>query len=65
MLAVLYFNNRLVPEAIMIGAILTIPYLLGNILGAKIFHPEWEKTYHAVAYFIIAASALSGLPFLD
>ncbi|MEP2530961.1 sulfite exporter TauE/SafE family protein [Shimia sp.] len=52
-----------VPVAL--GLALIIPNLIGNWLGGIIFRPEYEKTYRAVAYVIIAASAISGLPFLS
>jgi hypothetical protein len=39
-----------------------LPYLLGNWLGAALFRPELELLYRRVAYAIIAASAILGLP---
>jgi len=65
MLAVLHSFGHLVTEAIWIGVILAIPYLLANIAGAAIFNPKREGAYRALAYVIIAASALSGLPLFD
>ena len=49
-------------SAIAIGAVATLPYLIGNIIGQRIFDPEKEKVYRWVAYAIIAISALRGLP---
>ncbi|MCP5072558.1 MAG: sulfite exporter TauE/SafE family protein [Rhodobacteraceae bacterium] len=54
---------ELVP--VMIGVLLIVPYTLGNITGAAIFDPDRAQLYRWVAYGIIAASALSGLPLLD
>lgn len=50
-------------EPFVIAALLIVPYVLANILGAAIFRPEAGRTWRAVAYTIIAVSALSGLPF--
>ena len=47
---------------LVLGIILILPNLLGNMAGAAIFRPELEKTYRVVAYAVIAASAISGLP---
>lgn len=47
------------------GAVLAGPYLLANMAGAAMFRPEAEQTYRRVAYAIIAASAVLGLPLWD
>lgn len=65
MIAVLGLNGYLVASAVLIGALLTVPYLLGNVLGGYLFAPKFERGYRAVAYIIIAVSALNGLPILD
>ncbi|PSL21673.1 sulfite exporter TauE/SafE family protein [Shimia abyssi] len=59
------FQGLLAAVPVVLGLSLTVPNLLGNYLGGKIFRPEHEKTYRMVAYAIIAASAISGLPFLS
>jgi uncharacterized membrane protein YfcA len=50
------------PQALMMGALMAVPNVIGNFVGAAIFNPEKEKLYRNVAYAIIAISALSGLP---
>lgn len=65
MLAVLFVYGMLVPTALVIGAILIVPYTLANIAGAAMFNPNREGMYRAIAYVIIAASAISGLPIWD
>lgn len=50
---------------VMIGAMLIVPNLVGNIVGGWLFRPAHEALYRWVAYVIIAASALSGLPLWD
>ncbi|GAA6178633.1 sulfite exporter TauE/SafE family protein [Shimia sp. NS0008-38b] len=46
------------------GLALTVPAMAGNLLGAWLFHPRYEKIYRSVAYLLIALAALSGLPFV-
>lgn len=48
--------------AVLLGISLIIPNLLGNVIGARIFQPGYEQAYRGVAYVIIAASAVAGLP---
>ncbi len=49
-------------EAIVIGLLLIAPYICANIAGAKLFNPEAEGQFRMVAYIVIAASAILGLP---
>lgn len=49
-------------KAIVIGLILIGPYVVANILGARLFNPAAERQFRTVAYIIIAASAILGLP---
>lgn len=65
MIAVLHLNGFLVASAVLLGAMLTLPYLVGNVLGGFLFAPGYERLYRAVAYIIIAISALNGLPLFD
>ncbi|KPU84097.1 hypothetical protein JI58_05950 [Marinosulfonomonas sp. PRT-SC04] len=65
MIAVLQINGFLVVSALALGALLALPYLVGNVLGGWLFRPRFEGGYRAVAYSIIAISALNGLPLFD
>lgn len=65
MITVLHLNGYLVVSAVLTGAMLAVPYLLGNVIGGWLFAPGYERIYRWVAYFIIAASALNGLPLFD
>ena len=62
LLAVMQTGGLLVFSALAIGAVMILPYLLGNWLGAVLFRPEAETLYRRIAYAIIAGSAVLGLP---
>lgn len=47
------------------GIILALPNAVGNLAGQAIFDPARAKVYRGVAYAIVAASALMGLPIWD
>ncbi|WP_281856133.1 sulfite exporter TauE/SafE family protein [Litoreibacter halocynthiae] len=55
----------LTTEAIILGVILLIPYGIGAKLGQAIFIPRFEVFYRNIAYAIIAAAILMGLPLWD
>ncbi len=46
-----------------LGLILSVPYLLGNLSGAALFRPDKERVFRYTAYTLIAGSAVIGLPF--
>lgn len=62
LLAVLWWKGFLVASALTLGILMIAPYLLGNWLGAALFRPGHEALYRRVAYALIAASAIMGLP---
>jgi len=64
-LPVMALSGVLTWVPIMIGFIMILPMLVGNVIGARLFDPEKEKLYRGVAYAIIAISAIKGLPFFD
>lgn len=61
MLIGFFLAGRLFALPVMLGVVLTLPSLMGNLLGGAIFNPRYESLYRGVAYVIIAASGLSGL----
>ncbi len=63
MLAVMALFAQLVPGAVVLGLALAVPYMAGNALGGWLFRPRAARLYRAVAYGIIAISAVSGMPF--
>ncbi len=65
MIAVLYLRGFLQASAVVLGILLILPYLLGNWIGGLLFRPEAEALYRRIAYAIIAASAIHGLPIWD
>lgn len=65
MIGVLTVMGRMEPASLVLGFALAVPYLAGNLLGGWLFRPGYERAYRAVAYGLIAISALSGLPLFD
>lgn len=58
----LWLQGLLRVEALWLGLVLVAPYALGNRLGQALFDPGREGLYRWVAYAIIAAAAVAGLP---
>lgn len=58
-------NGLLEWTPILLGLVLVPVYLGAVAIGSALFDPARERLYRAVAYTIIAASALSGLPIWD
>lgn len=47
---------------VFLGLLVGIPNLVANMLGARLFDPSNESVFRTVAYLVIAASAIIGLP---
>ena len=62
LLPALAIFGRLDFSAVLLGILLIAPNLAGSVTGAYLFRPAYERVYRGVAYVIIAASAISGLP---
>jgi uncharacterized membrane protein YfcA len=62
MIAVFWASDLFVLHAAVLGLIAGVPNVVANMLGAKLFNPAAETTFRRVAYAIIAASAIIGLP---
>jgi uncharacterized membrane protein YfcA len=62
---VFWVQGVLLVDMVMIGLIMIVPTMLGNLIGARLFDPRYEKIYRFVAYAIIGFSALRGLPIWD
>jgi uncharacterized membrane protein YfcA len=62
MLAILGSFGLLDVTAVLVALLLVPVYMLANAMGARLFDPGREGQFRAVAYAIIAVSALLGLP---
>lgn len=60
--AMLWLSGMMVWKIILLGLLVGIPNLIANKLGALMFDPKAEALFRAVAYIVIAASAIIGLP---
>ena len=58
----LTFRGLLTAERIWLGLILILPYGLATLVGQRIFDPEKEAVFRAVAYVVILGSVLMSLP---
>ena len=61
-LAMLAVAGAVAALPFVIGVLLILPNLLGNLLGGWIFRPDAERFYRAAGYAIIALAAITGLP---
>ena len=62
MIAVIAAFGLLQAGAMIAGLLLSLPYMAVNWIGGRLFDPAREKLFRGVAYVIIAASAILGLP---
>lgn len=62
MIGVFVIFDLLDPLAITAGLLCVPLYMLANVAGAWLFDPNAERLFRAVAYIVIAASAILGLP---
>ena len=63
LLGVVTLRGELALAPLLLGLCMAIPCAIGNVIGARIFNPDKAGIYKAVAYMVIAASAIIGLPF--
>ncbi|MFA3917780.1 sulfite exporter TauE/SafE family protein [Ruegeria hyattellae] len=62
LVAFLALASRLDPAIALTGLLLTVPNMLGNLIGSALFVPEREKLYRSAAYALIFGVALAGMP---
>lgn len=65
LLLLIWFNGQLNWSGFVTGLTLVPIFVLANMAGGAIYRPGNERIYRAVAYVIVGASALSGLPIWD
>ncbi len=62
LVGVLALRGDLVWVPIVLGLMLAVPAMIGNMIGAAIFNPDKAGVYRGVAYVVVASSAILGLP---
>ncbi|MFY0680287.1 MAG: sulfite exporter TauE/SafE family protein [Thalassovita sp.] len=50
---------------VMLGLALIVPNLLGNLVGAAMFQPQYQSLYRGVGYGVTLLSGVAGLPLWD
>lgn len=64
MLTFLY-RDLITLEAFLIGVLLVPSYLIGGLLGQKLFNPAHERLFRGLAYAIILLAAITGSPVFE
>ncbi|MBL1436380.1 MAG: sulfite exporter TauE/SafE family protein [Rhodobacteraceae bacterium] len=64
-LATLLVRGLVTAEAAVIGLLLVPSYMLGGLIGQRLFNPARERLFRGVAYGIILLAAVAGLPIFD
>lgn len=59
---VLWLSGLLVWQIVLLGLLVGVPNIIANAIGARLFDPHAEALFRNVAYIVIAASAIVGLP---
>ena len=62
MTLLMWLSGLMIPDIAILGLLVGVPNLIANALGARLFDPEAEQLFRRVAYIVIAASAIVGLP---
>lgn len=62
LLALMWGTGLMVWPVFALGVLVGVPNLIANALGALLFDPSAERLFRAVAYVVIASSAILGLP---
>ena len=55
-------TGQVVWPVLWLGLLAGVPNVIANIIGARLFDPKRERLFRTVAYIVIAASAILGLP---
>ncbi|MGR3436369.1 MAG: sulfite exporter TauE/SafE family protein [Shimia sp.] len=62
LLPVMALTGALPPQGVWLGLLLLAPYGIGTLIGQALFRPGAEALYRRVAYGVIGAAILLGLP---
>lgn len=60
----LWLQGLAPPRALWLGVILLVPYALGSFVGVRLFNPDRAALYRRIAYLLIGAAGVAGLPIL-
>lgn len=64
-LPLMALGGVLTPAALWLGSLMVVPYGVATLVGQALFTPARQGIYRTVAYIMIAASVLIGLPLWD
>lgn len=62
MMPMLWVQGLVDGRAFFLGLILLGPYAIGGFVGVRLFRPDGARLYKAVAYVLIGAAGVMGLP---
>ncbi|MEC7963769.1 MAG: sulfite exporter TauE/SafE family protein [Pseudomonadota bacterium] len=65
LIGVLSLQGEMALMPLVLGLVLAIPNLLGNLAGAAMFHPDRQMLYRVFGYVVMITVGLSGLPLWD
>ncbi|WP_308916526.1 sulfite exporter TauE/SafE family protein [Jannaschia sp. LMIT008] len=65
LLPMLWVQGVLDRTALVAGAVLIGPYVGGTMIGMALFRPGAERVYRGIAYAVVGAAVVAGLPLLD
>jgi len=61
-----FFARDLIPlQAFLVGILLGPGYLVGGMIGQRLFDPRYERLFRGLAYGIILLALVTGLPVFD
>jgi uncharacterized membrane protein YfcA len=62
MIPLMWLSGLMIWKIALLGLLVGVPNLIANAVGARLFNPNSEGLFRRVAYIVIAASAIVGLP---
>ena len=62
MIPLMWLSGLMIWKIAVLGLLIGVPNLIANAVGARLFDPRAERRFRRVAYIVIAASAIVGLP---
>lgn len=65
LLGLILLRGDMTLTPLILGLLLAVPNVVGNMIGSAVFNPDRAGVYRGVAYAIVAVSAVMGLPLWD